>query len=455
MLLAWLWRFVRTRPILAVAFFFIFFQIVLRTSASIFLDAFGPVYAVELDDEVGGTGATLGWALAVVITVLTVAAFLSPRTISRGLKPAAGPALDEAITVGDVGFWLAALLVFALYADMIAGGVIPLLEGLERWEYTEQYAGPVHRWFFEFGIIVVFVLGMLSVYPRAIGGRTDLRFVALLGVIFVYCVLAGHRFSIFYAFGAYFLLPRAVLSMPGIPASVEVSAASLWIRRVAASRLARFSGTAVAIALVAFALINSLLNVRGFAPALALFSFAQRVLVQPQQMWFVTCERVLTNGQYDPGAAFAFLFDDPIDPERNTTVQYLMALALGERRATEIIAQGMQYAGGFPEIFFELAGPYLGWLLVFLLAVFVGSLLRGLLRAIFEGRLLSAFAILYVLFAFFITYIGGMLNNLVAATFWIKVAFMFVVLALERGSDGRPQPVLPWVLWVPRRVLQS
>jgi hypothetical protein len=454
-LLAWLWAYVRPRPILALAFFFIFFQIVLRTISSMFLDAFGPVYAIELDYEVGGSGATVAWAATVVITVLIVSAFLSPRTISRGASIGSEGAVPGALTLGDCGFWAATILVCALYADMLSGGVIPLFEGLERWEYTEQYAGPVHRWFFEFGTLLVCMLGVLSVYPRVLGGQTDLRFVVLLGIIFVYCVLAGHRFSIFYAFGAYFLLPRAVLYMPGVPAPKFESMATLIVRRLLASSVARFLSLVSVIGLVGFALVNSLVNVRGLAPALALFSFAQRTFVQPQQMWFLTHERVLAEGQYDSADALNFIFDEAINPERNSTIQYLMVLALGERRAALIIEQGMNFAGGYPEIVFEIGGPYLGWLLVALMAVVTGALLREFLRAVYEGRLLSVFAVLYVLFAFFITYVGGMLNNLVAMTFWIKVAFMFVVLALERGSDGRPRPVLPWVLWAPRRALQS
>ena len=456
LLLVWLWKYVRPRPILGLAFFFIFFQILLRTLASIFLDAFGPVYAIELDDEVGGSGATFAWAMVVVMTVLIVAAFLSPKFVAKGLAPPRlVPSESGTVTVGDVGFWLSASMVAAMYIDMFSGGVIPLLEGLERWEYTENYAGALHKWFFEYGILLVCFLGVLSVYPRVRGGETDLRYVGLLGVIFVYAVLAGHRFSIFYAFGAYFLIPRAVVFMSGVRAADPSSRNSRMLRRMVTSRPARLLAVVVVLGGIGGALANSLVNVRGFAPALAAFSFAQRALVQPQQMWFLTYDRVFLKDDYDPSKAADFLFFDPLDPIKNTTAQFLMSQALGEARTMQILDAGSQYAGGFPEIFFELTGPYFGWLLVALQAVGTAVLLRELLRSVYEGRLLSAFAVLYVLFALLITYIGGMLNNYVVAMFWFKVAFMCTVLLLEKGRDGLPRPLIPWVLWRSRRASAS
>lgn len=449
--LIWLRRYVRVRPILGLAFFFIFFQIILRTVASIFLDAFGPVYAIELFDEVGGTGATLAWVVASTITVLIVAAFLSPRSVGAGLAPAEAPPPPKgAFTLGDLGYWLTVALVVALFLDMLSTGVIPLFDGLERWEYTDDYAGPVHQWFFEFGLLYCFMLGVLSVYPRVRGGETDLRFVVLLGVIFVYCVLAGHRFSIFYALGSYFLLSRAVTHIPGVRPADPDSRGRRLMRRFMTSRFARAVAVVLVLGGIGAAIVNSLVNVRGFAPALAAFSFAQRVLVQPQQFWFVTYDRVLLNDDYEPGRAFDFVFFDAIDPERNTTVQYLMSLSLGEAQTARILDQGAQYAGGFPEIVFELTGPYVGWLLVALQAAATGLLLRELLRAIYQGRMLSVFAVIYVLYALFITYVGGMLNNYVVLTFWVKVGFMCGVLLLEKKRDGSPRPLIPWVLWRPR-----
>ena len=454
LLLVWTWKFVRARPILGFAFFFIFFQIYLRTFASLFLDAFGPVYAIELGDDVGGTGATFGWAICCMLTTLIVAAVLSPRSVAAGLLPADDPPLRKAsFTLGDLGVWATLGLLFALFVDMLSGGVIPLFDGLERWEYTENFAGPVHRWFFEYGILYTFILGALSVYPRVRGGETDLRFVGLLGALFLYCILAGHRFSIFYALGAYFVLPRALVYFPGVkPADPYSRGRHVW-RRLLTSRLARVAAALVVLAGLSGAIINSLLNVRGFAPALAALSFAQRALVQPQQFWFLTYDRVLVNNDYDTSRTFDFLFFDAIDPTRNTTVQYLMSLALGEARTQVILDQGAQYAGGFPEIAFELSGPYFGWILVVLQAVATAAMLRELLRSIYEGRFVSMFAVLYVLYALFITYIGGMLNNYVVLTFWVKVTFMFAALLLEKRRDGSPRPLIPWVLWHPRQVV--
>jgi hypothetical protein len=449
--LAWLWRYCRARPLFACAFFFILFQFVLRAISSIFLDAFGPVFAVEVLYEVGGTGATLAWVLSAAIAVVVVGRCLDPASLGRAVRaPPEDGAIRGAFTLGDLGFWLAVAIVASMYVDMLAGGVIPLFEGLERWEYTEEYAGPVHQWFFEYGNLLSLLLGVLSVHPRTRGGDVDLRFFGVMLAILLYAFLAAHRFSAFYAFTSMFLLPFAILFVPGIR-PVRSGRRLEWLRRLLTSRSTRVLGFVLLLAIVIAALLNSLLNVRGFEPGLALFSFFQRVFVQPQQMWFLSYERVFLLGEYEPLRAFDFLFFDPIVPDRNSSVQYLMSLAIGEAYAARILAQGMQFAGGYPEVLFEMLGPWFGWIPVVVVAAITGLLLRELLKAIFEGRFVSAFGVLYVLYAFLLTYIGGMLNNLVNPVFWLKVLFMIAVLLLERRRDGSSKPLIPWVLWAPHR----
>ncbi len=62
--------------------------------------------------------------------------------------------------------------------------------------------------------------------------------------------------------------------------------------------------------------------------------------------------------QGNPSVVFHSLFEDPIEPDRNTSIQYLMLATIGEPRTYDHLSHGFQFAGGFPEIFFELFGPY-------------------------------------------------------------------------------------------------
>lgn len=129
-----------------------------------------------------------------------------------------------------------------------------------------------------------------------------------------------------------------------------------------------------------------------------------------------------------------------------------MFASIGEPRTSGNLSHGFQLAGGFPEIFFELFGPYWAW--PFLLgagcitAALTGLVVRGTLR----GNYASAFLSLYVLYGFFIMYIGGMLNFLIAGTYWIKIAALAAALLIEARLARIDMPLVPWVVFrVPQR----
>jgi hypothetical protein len=230
-----------------------------------------------------------------------------------------------------------------------------------------------------------------------------------------YFLLTGHRFSPFYSLGSFFILPFSLVIVQ---------------RRVRISPVALLAAMLV-FAMVGYALFNSYTEVRGFEGDTLLFKLEQRILVQPTELWWLTYERVVVNGQWDGLSAANFLFVSPFDATRNTTIQYLMMQALDPNYAWSVIQGGSQYAGGYPEILFELFG-FPGALPVILLIGFVtAGVLHILLYSLARGYFVSFLFASYVYYAMTIFYIGGMLNFLVAWTFWVKVTGLMLAMLLE------------------------
>ena len=115
-------------------------------------------------------------------------------------------------------------------------------------------------------------------------------------------------------------------------------------------------------------------------------------------------------------------------------MQMLMMKNLGYDRTSELLNMGQQYTGGYPEVLFELFGPWLALPAALLLNIPTAILLRICVVAVCEQRLMTAFMALYVFFGFSLLYIGGMLNFLVVWTFWAKVAILFVAYIVERRN---------------------
>lgn len=153
------------------------------------------------------------------------------------------------------------------------------------------------------------------------------------------------------------------------------------------------------------------------------------------------------SGQFESSVAFNFLFQNAIDPNRNTTMQYLMFATIGEPRTTDQILKGFQLAGGFPEIFFELFGPYLAWPFLLGAGCIAAALTAYIVRGTLLGHYASAFIGMYVLYGFYVMYIGGMLNFVMPWTYWAKVTAFVVVLFVERRLTDRGLSLLPWNLF--------
>jgi predicted outer membrane lipoprotein len=181
--------------------------------------------------------------------------------------------------------------------------------------------------------------------------------------------------------------------------------------------------------------LNSVINVREYDDPLRLIM--QRTMVQPVELWWMTWKDIGVGSHPGPAAMWNSLFVNPIDPARNTSIQALMLINVGDDRTRELLAMGQQYAGGYPEVLFELFGPYLALPVAAAFGLVTALLLRLVVTATCQGRAFTALLALYVYFGFSLMYIGGMLNFLLAWTFWLKLLALAVACAIERPHGAR------------------
>lgn len=435
------------RPIIAVGFLFIIFTFAWRTCSTAFIDLMGPVYASQLMRNVGPGNMTLVHVTAYLLTLAPFFYLLDESQVSRWKRAKTEEAGTKWITLGDVGVLISIVVLTWLYIDMLRGGIIPLFTQMERFDFTNLHAGMLHRFFIRYGNLVVFVWGLLFAATRLREGRTDIRYLGILGLTFVYFFLTGNRFSAFYSLGSFFVLPyAAVIAVSRTAGSVSRTRSGARIAKLLRERFAIAAMLFLAVLLSAVGIYNNLVNVRASDSVAPLTRFFERVLVQPSEIGWVSYERVFLHGNWQPAWAFHALFVDPIDPKRNTTVQYLMKQTIGEPRTADHLDRGFQFAGGFPEIYFELFGPYLAWPMLLLAGCITAFLVMLILRGIVEGHYATAFWAAYVLYGFLVMYIGGMLNFLLPWTYWLKITALVTSIVLERSLDRAGVSLAPWFL---------
>jgi hypothetical protein len=124
-----------------------------------------------------------------------------------------------------------------------------------------------------------------------------------------------------------------------------------------------------------------------------------------------------------------------------------MLATIGEPRTHEHLSRGFQFAGGFPEIFFELFGPYLAWPFLLGTGCITAALTAYVIRGALRGNYASAFLSLYVLYGFYVMYIGGMLNFATTKTYWIKITLFAMALLIESSLARIGLPLVPWVIF--------
>jgi hypothetical protein len=319
---------------------------------------------------------------------------------------------------------------------------------MERFVYTAQYAGAVHRWLIEYGNFVAFWWGAMFAAERLRNQKIDMRYMGLLGILMVYMFLTGNRFSAFYSFSSFFIVPfSAVIAVE--TRSRRSERPFDWITSAFKTRELAVMGALVSLVamIAAIAIYNNLTNVRGYEGSGVLAQVLERVLVQPSELGWISYERIFNLGQWQPDRVYDFLFHAPLDHNKNTTPQYLMLETIGEPRTSEHISGGFQFAGGFPEIFFELFGPIYAWPFILGAGYIAAGLTALIVKGVLQGRYASAFLSLYVLFGFYVMYIGGMLNFVTTPTYWVKIAALAAALLLEQSLARAGMPLVPWALF--------
>lgn len=325
----------------------------------------------------------------------------------------------------DLAFCAAALFVVALWAEFLARGQIPLLAGIERFDYTRLYGGFLHRRLMEWGPMLAFQLGIFFAAPLVHDKPLDWRFGALLGALILYLFLAGHRFSSFYVYASFFVMPIGAILIGRLARSSSDGNA------ISKRLLAYFAVGGVALAiLVVTAVVYSYVVVRGEGAEL-LAKLSQRILVQQGEMWWMTYKRVFLEGNWNGSFAAYKLFVEPFDPSRNSTMQFLMESALPLIRAHRILGDGSAYSGGWPEVLFELGGPIGGFVLVALSAIVFSEFMFLMTRCIVQERYATCFFLTPLLYAVSVNLVSGMVNSFIQMTFLIKVVAALVVYLAE------------------------
>jgi hypothetical protein len=436
------------RPVLFLSFFFILFGLVWRTASTMYIDLAGPVWSSQTMRYVGPGLATPVYVLAYFTTLIPFLIVLKPRLIESWFEGADTRRAPKGIvTLSDATVVLSSLFLGFLLFDLVRRGSIPLFAHLERFVYTTQYAGAAHRWLVQYGNFLNFWWGLMFAAERLRNRRTDFRYLGLLGLLLLYMFLTGNRFSAFFSFSSFFIIPLAA----AIAANLRDRRSNVpfyWVVRAFSKRDLIIVGAACALiaTIMAIAIFNNLVNVRGSEDPEALSRFLERLLIQPSELGWISYERVFNFGQWQPARVYDFLFQMPLDAGRNTTPQYLMLETIGEPRTYEHISGGSQFAGGFPEIFFELFGPFYAWLFIFGGGYIAALLTALIIKSAIRGRYASAFLSLYVLYGLFVMYIGGMLNFATTPTYWIKIAALVLALVMEAGLARIGLTLIPWAL---------
>jgi len=424
------------RPFLFILTFAILFSLTYRFVSVAYLDARGPVYSVQLFRDLGPGSATIPLLVAALVYLSAFLIVFSPRRLQY-----LGALCDRLAATGDVREdrlishgWMAVSLLFVvlLYVDFMRIGVIPLIDGVERYDYTASYGGRWHLLLMNYGMLWVFMLGVFYIRGLFARGRTDDRFLLLLLATLVYLLLAGHRFSAFYVYVTFFFSPYGILYLWTRHGIGPAPDALLRLRR--RTRLALGAAAVAAVVMVSIGLYRSYFITRDMGKADPAEEIVHRVLVQPGELWYATWERVFVRREIEP-AVFDRLFVNPITTlKRNTTIPYLMVAEIGDE-AYPMVDEGLGYGGGYPEVFFELLGRFGAYAGVFLAALATAGLYVVVVQAMLERRYVRLALGWYVLFAFVNIVFGGMLNFLVNWIFWLKVLALIGWIAFERERE--------------------
>jgi hypothetical protein len=416
----------------------ILFGLTYRTIDIAYLDIAGPIYSTQLEKFVGGNGAAPFFVLSVLCFVIPAAVAFRKQSLTAGIASPL-PNYPYLRFAWRGGFVVVAALLAILYADMLRIGVIPLISGMDRTEYGE-IAGIFHRATYGLGFLPAAAIGILTVLPRLQGRTYSVPAIFLLLILLMYWALTGNRFSAFVVAISYFALPFAAVVVLADRDQLRMRSVSPWAAIVSIRVVLPIMG-AFALIAVGGLIANSYNEVRNYADPV--FELTQRIFVQPVEIFASRWELAsnLQAGEFN-GQAIDEVLLNPVEGEGNTTMRYLMIQELGYFRAVELINFGTQYAGGYPEIFFELFGLYAAIPLMLALGIGMVFLSRLAIRNLMNGYIGSAMMTIYIMFAFTLGYVGGMLNSLMAPSLAIKILGLIIISIFERGVIKQQQQAL-------------
>jgi hypothetical protein len=428
------------RTALGLLSFFVFFAFVWRLCSVLYIDIFGPVFSEQLERDIGPGISALPMALAQGILIAALLGSFRParlQALFTGNSSAFGGRVSGGrFDLSDAALWIVGFFVVVLWLELLASGLIPLFAGMERYDYSRLYGGPLHRLLLQWGPMLAFQLGVFLVAPTFRSHAFDWRFAGPFASLILYLFLVGHRFSSLYAYSSFFVIPIGIAILNRQASRGRALVSKTVLRYVA------LAGAAFCVLIIG-AVAYSYTVVRGFEGAELFTKLSQRILVQQGEMWWMTYERVFLQAHWNGTHAAYKLFVDPYDPHRNSTMQFLMEAALPHTRAHFILDQGSAYTGGWPEVLFELGGPIGGFVLVAVSAVIFSEFMFLLARCLVQERLATCFFLTPILYAVLICIASGMVNSFIQLTFLLKVAMALLVYVAEERWRSDVLTVLP------------
>ncbi len=400
-----------------------------RLISVLYLDIFGPIASEQLERSIGPGLASVPLGACQILVFLMLLASFHPQRL-KALAVTSNFRMLNVLPAGrfdffNLVFWIVLLFEVALWIEMLRGGTIPIISKIERLDYSRELGGFLHGRLMDWGPMLAFQLGLFFGAPVLRGARFDYRFAALFGGLMFYLLFVGHRFSSFFLYFSFFIMPLGCILLGRSKAAAFDHSAFFRMLR------ALWLPVAGLAALVLGALIYSYAVVRAGESESLEAKLTQRLLVQQGEMWWMTYERVFLHGDWNARRAFFRLFVDPFNPNRNSTMQLLMELGLPTERAHDLFNWGIAYAGGWPEVLFELSGPINGFLLAAISAILFAEFLFLLTRCVVEERYVTCFFLTPILYAIEINFASGMMNSFIQLTFMTKLAAAIFVYVLE------------------------
>ncbi len=396
-------------------------SMVLRVQSVFYIDLFGPVYSSQLFS-------ILGPGIDSIYIIICYAVFLVPFLLILEFFVFRYPwylnvkaATYSSQNVENLFYLFLFLFFTVLYAQLFMGGVIPLIDHIERFDFSDNHAGPLHDYMFKYGAIFTLVLGGQTVYSKLSTGRYDRRAFVFLCLIILYAVLTGHRFAAFNKFISFYLIPFSLI----FAREFHLKRQGLLQHNGKQERRAIFGIVIIGFSVALFSIVNSYSNVRTVSDETVFSRIVERLFIQQGELWVEATNRVRQSKNEKLTTAMDYLFFKPIIPGKNTSIQYLMWLSLGSE-ATRVLDIGQQYAGGFPEIFLEVFGIYLFLPVLLLFGIVMAMVTAIFLASLRKGKLLSMLMAGFIMYAAVLTVYNGMLNQYFVLTFWMKMALLLI-----------------------------